>query len=40
METYEIVMLATLAVLEITAVTVLTVSWIKSKKEASGEDKQ
>lgn len=31
METYEIVMLAILAVLEITAATVLAVGWIKAK---------
>lgn len=33
METYEIVMLAILAVLEIAAITVLTVGWFKAKNE-------
>ena len=40
METYEIVMLAILAVLEVIAATVLTVGWIKAKKEERMEDNE
>ena len=38
METYEIVMLIILAALEIPAIIILTVGWIKACKEAKGGD--
>ena len=34
METYKIVMLAILAALEIPAIIILTVGWVKAQKEA------
>ena len=40
METYEIVMLAILVALEIPAIIILTVGWVKAQKEARGREEQ
>ena len=40
MEPYKIVMLAIVLALEIPAVIILTVGWIKAKKEARGKDNE